>query len=181
MTLNTFLLFLIATLAINLSPGPSILYVLSVAAAGGMRAALFSVLGMSVGILAHVLAAATGLAALIAAGSGISGVSRGEAYFVIQPRGRISGAAQAGDSVGIFQTRCPRRSPESQDRDVFSRLPAAVSRTLGKQWVLTGTGFGVCVHRGWRRSQRGYRFYGGQRHNLGGALGNGVGRALDTR
>lgn len=67
MSPETFVVFLIATLAVNLSPGPSILYVSSVAAANGFRAALFSVLGMSVGISFHVLAAATGLAALLAA------------------------------------------------------------------------------------------------------------------
>ena len=66
MSPETFVVFLIATLAVNLSPGPSILYVSSVAAASGFRAALFSVLGMSAGISCHVLAAATGLAALIA-------------------------------------------------------------------------------------------------------------------
>ena len=67
MSPETFVVLLIATLAVNLSPGPSILYVSSVAAANGFRAALFSVLGMSVDISFHVLAAATGLAALIAA------------------------------------------------------------------------------------------------------------------
>ena len=69
MDIETFLLFLAATLAVNLSPGPSILYVSSVAASGGLRAAVVSVLGMSVGIFAHVLAAATGVAAIIAASS----------------------------------------------------------------------------------------------------------------
>lgn len=67
MSPESFVVFLIATLVVNLSPGPSIFYVSSVAAANGFRAALFSVLGMSVGISFHVLAAATGLAALIAA------------------------------------------------------------------------------------------------------------------
>ena len=63
---DVFLLFLVATLAVNLSPGPSILYVSSVAASSSIRAAFFSVLGMSVGISIHVVAAASGLAALVA-------------------------------------------------------------------------------------------------------------------
>lgn len=67
MDIDTLFLFLAATLAVNLSPGPSILYVSSVAASSGLCAAVVAVLGMSVGIFVHVLAAATGVAALIAA------------------------------------------------------------------------------------------------------------------
>ena len=59
-------LFVVATLAINLSPGPSIFYATSVALSGGARAALISVSGMSVGVFMHVLAAASGVAALLA-------------------------------------------------------------------------------------------------------------------
>ena len=65
--LETIMLFLLASLAINLSPGPSILYATTVAISSGTRAALVSVSGMSVGVFVHVLAAATGVAALIAA------------------------------------------------------------------------------------------------------------------
>ena len=64
---EAFFVFLAATLAVNLSPGPSILYVSSVAASNGVKAGIISVVGMSVGIFVHVLAAATGVAALIVA------------------------------------------------------------------------------------------------------------------
>ena len=67
MDIDTLLLFLAATMAVNISPGPSILYVSTIAASGGLRTAVISVLGMSVGILVHVVATATGVAALIAA------------------------------------------------------------------------------------------------------------------
>ena len=67
MNIETFLLFLVATLAVNLTPGPSIMYVSSASIAHGSRAALVSVIGMSLGIFVHVLTAATGVAALIAA------------------------------------------------------------------------------------------------------------------
>jgi len=66
MDTQTILLFLIATLAINLSPGPSILYVTSVAVSYGLRAAIASVLGMSVGIFVHVFAAVVGISTLVA-------------------------------------------------------------------------------------------------------------------
>ncbi|MDH3465070.1 MAG: LysE family translocator [Gammaproteobacteria bacterium] len=67
MTVDLLLLFLLATLTVKLSVGPSILYVSSVAASNGVKVGDFSVLGVSVGIFVHVLAPATGVAALIAA------------------------------------------------------------------------------------------------------------------
>jgi len=65
MDTQTLLLFLLATLAINLSPGPSVLYVTSVSVSYGLRAAIASILGMSVGIFVHVIAAVVGISALI--------------------------------------------------------------------------------------------------------------------
>jgi len=67
MDLQNLLLLVVACLAVNLSPGPSVLLVSSVAAAQGARAGLFAVLGMTVGALLHVLLAASGLAAALAA------------------------------------------------------------------------------------------------------------------
>ena len=67
MDLNGFILLIIACLAVNLSPGPSIMLVSSVSAAGGFRAGLFAVLGMSAGAFVHVVLAASGVAALLAA------------------------------------------------------------------------------------------------------------------
>ena len=67
MDLNGFILLIVACLAVNLSPGPSVLLVSSVSAAGGFRAGLFAVLGMTAGAFVHVLLAASGVAALLAA------------------------------------------------------------------------------------------------------------------
>lgn len=67
MSLSAFLLLLIACLAVNLSPGPSWLLVTSVSAASGFRAGLFAVLGMTAGAFVHVLLAASGVAAALAA------------------------------------------------------------------------------------------------------------------
>ena len=67
MEADTFFLLIIACLAVNLSPGPSVLLVSSVSASTGFRAGLFAVLGMSAGALVHVLLAASGVAALLAA------------------------------------------------------------------------------------------------------------------
>ncbi|MEM7259435.1 MAG: LysE family translocator [Pseudomonadota bacterium] len=63
---HTIVLFMLAFLAINVSPGPSIVYASTVAISGGVGAALISVTGMSVWVVVHVLVAATGGAALLA-------------------------------------------------------------------------------------------------------------------
>lgn len=67
MDIHSLILLIIACLAVNLSPGPSVLLVSSVSAAHGARAGLFAVLGMTAGALLHVLLAASGLAAALAA------------------------------------------------------------------------------------------------------------------
>ena len=67
MSAETLILFLITTLMINISPGPSVLFVTSVAMSNGIRAAVFAIVGMSIGIFVHVMAAASGLTALLAA------------------------------------------------------------------------------------------------------------------
>ncbi|NKB78238.1 MAG: hypothetical protein GKR96_14690 [Gammaproteobacteria bacterium] len=66
MLTETLILFLITTLMINISPGPSVLFVTSVAMSDGIRAAMLAIVGMSLGIFVHVLAAASGLTALLA-------------------------------------------------------------------------------------------------------------------
>jgi len=66
MTSDTFLLLVIACLAVNLSPGPSVLLVTSVSAANGFKAGVFAVLGMTAGAFLHVVLAASGVAAILA-------------------------------------------------------------------------------------------------------------------
>ncbi len=58
--------FAVAAIAIAAIPGPGILYVLARTIAGGSEVGLRSSVGTGVGGLAHVLAAAVGLSALIA-------------------------------------------------------------------------------------------------------------------
>lgn len=67
MSIDQFVLLIAACLAVNLSPGPSVALVGSISAARGFRAGLFAVLGMTAGAFLHVLLAASGLAALLAA------------------------------------------------------------------------------------------------------------------
>ena len=58
-------LFMAATLALNLTPGPDMLYVATRSLGQGRRAGLASALGIGVGGLVHITAATLGLSALI--------------------------------------------------------------------------------------------------------------------
>src|SRR5437899_6766355 len=60
-------LFLAAALLLAITPGPGIFYVLARSLAGGKREGMLSSLGTFVGGLFHVLAAALGLSAILAA------------------------------------------------------------------------------------------------------------------
>ena len=60
-------LFLAAGLALNLTPGPDMLYVAARGASEGRAAGIVSALGIGVGTLVHIALVAAGLAALLAA------------------------------------------------------------------------------------------------------------------
>lgn len=61
--------FLLAALALNLAPGPDLIYVLSRSVAHGRRIGLASAAGVCTGAFIHVVGAAFGIAALIATSS----------------------------------------------------------------------------------------------------------------
>jgi threonine/homoserine/homoserine lactone efflux protein len=64
---QTLLLFLTAALALNLTPGPDMLYVATRSSAEGRSAGIVSALGIAAGCLVHVGALALGLAGILAA------------------------------------------------------------------------------------------------------------------
>jgi threonine/homoserine/homoserine lactone efflux protein len=64
---HRFLLFFAAALVLAITPGPGIFYVLARSLAGGRREGIHSSFGTLVGGLFHVLAAALGVSALLAA------------------------------------------------------------------------------------------------------------------
>ena len=65
--IHHFALFLLAGLLLNLTPGADMLFIVSRSAAQGVRAGAVAALGVGAGCLVHVVAAAAGLSALIAA------------------------------------------------------------------------------------------------------------------
>src|SRR5437660_9841661 len=64
---HRFLLFLVAALLLAITPGPGIFYVLARSLAGGRREGILSSMGTFAGGLFHVLAAALGVSAILAA------------------------------------------------------------------------------------------------------------------
>jgi threonine/homoserine/homoserine lactone efflux protein len=68
--LPTLGLFLAATAALLLVPGPSVLFIVARTLEHGRRGGLVSMLGVETGALLHVLAATAGLSALVAASPG---------------------------------------------------------------------------------------------------------------
>ncbi len=77
-------LFVLAGLVLNLTPGPDVLLIVSHALRRGARAGVAAAAGITGGCLVHVVAAAVGLGALIAASSAAFAVLKwaGAAYLV---------------------------------------------------------------------------------------------------
>lgn len=78
-------LFFVAALILALTPGPGILYVLARSVGGGTGAGIASAGGTALGGFAHVIAAALGLSALLAASSSAFTVVKlaGAAYLIV--------------------------------------------------------------------------------------------------
>ncbi len=64
---NTLLLFMTAALALNVTPGPDMLYVVARSVGDGRAAGVISSLGIAAGSIVHTLAVALGLAGLLRA------------------------------------------------------------------------------------------------------------------
>src|SRR5947207_15487244 len=64
-------LFVVAALLLLVTPGPAVLYIVTRSMDQGRRAGLISMLGVHVGTLLHVAAAAAGLSMLLAASAGL--------------------------------------------------------------------------------------------------------------
>src|SRR5215218_2008502 len=63
--LSTWGLFVLASLVLLLTPGPAVLYIVARSVQQGRTAGLVSVLGIHLGTIVHIVAAAVGLSALI--------------------------------------------------------------------------------------------------------------------
>jgi threonine/homoserine/homoserine lactone efflux protein len=82
--LDQLLLFVAAGVLLNLTPGPDVLYIVSQALRSGVRAGMVAALGITAGCFVHIIAAAVGVSALMAASSTAFTVLKwvGAAYLV---------------------------------------------------------------------------------------------------
>ena len=67
MSADSLLLFVVAGLLLNLTPGPDVLYIVTHALRDGARAGMVAALGITAGCFVHIFAAAVGVSALMAA------------------------------------------------------------------------------------------------------------------
>jgi threonine/homoserine/homoserine lactone efflux protein len=91
-------LFMLAALLVNLTPGPDMLFVAGSSAAHGRRAGVMAALGVGAGCVLHMLLAAVGLSALLAASALAFEVVKwlGAAYLVWVGIGMLRRGAAAG-------------------------------------------------------------------------------------
>ncbi len=84
MAFDQLLLFVVAGLLLNLTPGPDVLYIASHALKSGARAGIVAALGITAGCFVHIFAAAVGVSALLAASATAFTVLKwvGAAYLV---------------------------------------------------------------------------------------------------
>jgi threonine/homoserine/homoserine lactone efflux protein len=106
-------LFLAAAVALLVTPGPAVLYIVSRSIEQGRRAGLVSVLGIQVGGLVHVAAAALGLSALLVSSALAFNIVKevGAAYLVFlglrmmlgSPRRDASAPREPRDAGRLFR------------------------------------------------------------------------------
>jgi threonine/homoserine/homoserine lactone efflux protein len=84
MELSTLALFLMTSLALNLTPGQDMMFVIANGISGGQKAGIISAMGINTGALVHVFLAAAGVSALIQASEFLYELLRygGAAYLV---------------------------------------------------------------------------------------------------
>jgi threonine/homoserine/homoserine lactone efflux protein len=104
--------FFLATLALNLAPGPDMTYVAARSLGQGRRAGLISALGISAGCVVHILAAAAGVAVLLRAFPRAYDFVRlaGAAYLIYLGVGMLWSAGR-GDAL--------RPVADASDGDIF--------------------------------------------------------------
>jgi threonine/homoserine/homoserine lactone efflux protein len=101
-------LFVAASLALLLVPGPSVIYIVSRSLGEGRRAGLISALGVEAGALVHVGAATVGLSALLASSADAFAAVRyaGAAYLVaLGVRRLLSASAKTAGEARPASTR----------------------------------------------------------------------------
>jgi RhtB (resistance to homoserine/threonine) family protein len=110
-------LFVLAGLLLNLTPGPDVLYIVSNALRSGTRAGVVAGLGITAGCFVHVFAAAVGVSALLATSATAFTVLKwvGAAYLLwLGVRLLVSRAPMARRAEPAGESQRPAQSPGSR-------------------------------------------------------------------
>lgn len=113
------LLFILAGWLLNLTPGPDVLYIVTTALRSGARAGVLAGLAIAAGCLVHVVAAAVGLSALLAASATAFTLLKfaGAAYLVwLGVRILLAQRPSTAHDFAAAAATAPARSP----RDVLA-------------------------------------------------------------
>jgi len=113
---DTLAIFVLAAVIMNLSPGPSNLYVMARSISQGLSGGAIAAVGLALGSLVHVLAAALGLSAIF--------LYSPTAYLFL----KILGAAYL-IYLGYTYLRSRSNEAEKQPENIESRLPDSPSST----------------------------------------------------
>ena len=156
--------FVIAGLILNITPGADFLYIMSSGLSGGSRIGVAAALGVNLGVVVHILAAAAGLSALLFAHPAAYDLIRicGAAYLAwmaVQVWRRSSPVARARSCPGVRQAA--RRgffinvSNPKTALFIFAFIPQFTDPTIGPIWVqililgaiflLNGAVFTLCL------------------------------------
>ena len=106
---TTLALFCAAALALLVVPGPAVLYIVAQSIDGGRRAGLYSTLGVHLGSVVHVAAAAVGLSAILVSSATAFTVVKyaGAAYLVYLGMGQLL-ARRTAVALETDRRRTPR-------------------------------------------------------------------------
>jgi len=156
--------FVIAGLILNITPGADFLYIMSSGLSGGSRIGVAAELGVNLGVVVHILAAAAGLSALLFAHPAAYDLIRicGAAYLAwmaVQVWRRSSTVARARSFPDVRQAA--RRgffinvSNSKTALFIFAFIPQFTDPTIGPIWVqililgaiflLNGAVFTLCL------------------------------------
>ena len=194
--ISTFVVVALASLALTLTPGPAVLYIVARGVEGGRAAGTVSALGIAVGGLIHVLFAAVGLSALLASSATAFSVVKwlGVAYLVWLGLSRLFGKDDHTAVATPERRSLPGMFWQGVIVDVLNPkvalfflafLPQFVDPALGSAWLqimalgLTFSVVGLCTDSlyallsgtagGWlRRRYERASFRRGQRYFSGG-------------
>ena len=100
---QTLMLFVVACLAINIIPGPDVVYIVSNTMKGKMTAGIKAAIGLGVGYLLHTLAAALGLSAIVLSSSVAFSVVKwvGAAYLLYLGVQALVSMSRAGEQPNL--------------------------------------------------------------------------------